>query len=82
MPANSSTSPVLLVVLVAQLAMTYPLRVVLPLAVVANLAVYLMVGRQGHPNPPQARPQNHLRPPLQQGEAEEAARLGGNRNCR
>jgi signal transduction histidine kinase len=51
LPANSSTSPVLLVVLVAQLAMTYPLRVVLPLAVVANLAVYLMVGRQGHPNP-------------------------------
>ena len=51
LPANSSTSPVLLVVLVAQLSMTYPLRVVLPLAVVANLAVYLMVGRQGHPNP-------------------------------
>ncbi len=51
LPANSSTSPVLLVVLVAQLAMNYPLRVVLPLAVVANLAVYLMVGRHGHPNP-------------------------------
>ena len=51
LPVNSSTSPVLLVVLVAQLAMTYPLRVVLPLAVVANVAVYLMVGRQGHPNP-------------------------------
>ena len=51
LPANSSTSPVLLVVLVAQLAMTYPLRVVLPLAVVANVAVYLMVGRHGHPNP-------------------------------
>ena len=51
LPANSSTSPVLLVVLAAQLAMTYPLRVVLPFAVIANLAVYLMVGRQGHPNP-------------------------------
>lgn len=51
LPANSSTSPVLLVVLVAQLAMTYPLRIVLPLAVVANLAVFLMVGRHGHPNP-------------------------------
>ncbi len=51
LPANSSTSPVLLVVLVAQLAMTWQLRVVLPLAILANLAVYLMVGRHGHPNP-------------------------------
>lgn len=51
LPANNSTSPVLLVVLVAQLAMTYPLRVVLPLAIVANLAVYLIYGRHGHPNP-------------------------------
>jgi signal transduction histidine kinase len=51
LPANNSTSPVLLVVLVAQLAMTYPLRVILPLAIVANLAVYLIYGRHGHPNP-------------------------------
>ena len=51
LPTNNSTSPVLLVVLVAQLAMTYPLRVVLPLAIVANLAVYLIYGRHGHPNP-------------------------------
>ncbi len=51
LPTNNSTSPVLLVVLVAQLAMTYPLRVVLPLAIVANLAVYFIYGRHGHPNP-------------------------------
>lgn len=51
LPATNSTSPVLLVVLVAQLAMTYPLRIVLPLAIVANLAVYFIYGRHGHPNP-------------------------------
>lgn len=49
--SNRNTAPVLLVVLVAQLAMTYPLRVVLPVAVLLNLAVYLLLGRDGHPNP-------------------------------
>ncbi len=51
LPANLSTSPVLLVVLVAQLAMTWPLRIVLPLAIAGNLAVYALFGRHGHPNP-------------------------------
>ena len=45
------TSPVLMVVLVAQLAMTYRLHIVLPLAIVSNLAVYLIYGHHGHPNP-------------------------------
>lgn len=45
------TSPVLLVVLVAQLAMTYRLRIVLPLAIVSNVAVYFIYGHHGHPNP-------------------------------
>ncbi|HWS77903.1 MAG TPA: histidine kinase [Thermomonas sp.] len=48
---NRSTAPVLLVVLVAQLAMTYPLRTVLPAAVMLNFGVYLLLGRDGHPNP-------------------------------
>ena len=48
---NPGTAPVLLVVLVAQLAMTWSLRVVLPIAVVLNLAVYVLWDRDGHPNP-------------------------------
>ena len=48
---NRSTSPVLLVVLVAQMAMVYPLRIVLPFAVIANVAVYLLLGKDGHANP-------------------------------
>lgn len=51
LPSNSNTAPVLLVVLVAQLAMTYPLRIVLPLAIVGNLAVYLLYARHDHGNP-------------------------------
>ena len=49
--ANRNTAPVLLVVLVAQLAMTWPLRVVLPLAAALNFAVYFLLEREGHPNP-------------------------------
>ena len=48
---NASTAPVLLVVLVAQAAMTWPLRIVLPLAAALNVAVYLLLGRDGHANP-------------------------------
>lgn len=48
---NPGTAPVLLVVLVAQLAMTWSLRVVLPIAVVLNIAVYVLWDRDGHPNP-------------------------------
>lgn len=47
---DRGTAPVLLVVLVAQLAMTWPLRIVLPLAAALNLAVYLLLVRAGHSN--------------------------------
>ena len=40
---NRSTTPVLLVVLVAQMAMVYPLRVVLPFALAINVAIYLLL---------------------------------------
>lgn len=49
--SNAGIAAVLLVVLVAQAAMTWPLRIVLPLAVALNFAVYLLLGRDGHPNP-------------------------------
>ena len=48
---NPGTAPVLLVVLVAQLAMTWSLRVVLPIALVLNIAVYVLWDRDGYPNP-------------------------------
>jgi len=49
--SDRGTAPVLLVVLVAQLAMTWPLRIVLPLAALLNVAVYVLLGRDGHTNP-------------------------------
>jgi signal transduction histidine kinase len=51
MSSSSGTAPVLLVVLVAQMAMDQPLRVVLPIAMLFNLGVFLLLGRDGHPNP-------------------------------
>ena len=51
MSSSSGTAPVLLVVLVAQMAMDLPLRVVLPVALLLNLSVFLLLGRDGHPNP-------------------------------
>ena len=51
MSSSSGTAPVLLVVLVAQMAMDLPLRVVVPIAALLNLAVYVLLGRDGHTNP-------------------------------
>lgn len=47
---NRSTTPVLLVVLVAQMAMVYPLRVVLPFALAVNVAIYLLLGHESGDN--------------------------------
>lgn len=45
------TAPVLLVILISQLAMDYPPRVVLPVAVLLNVALYLVLSAAGHGQP-------------------------------
>ncbi|MCF7223635.1 sensor histidine kinase [Marilutibacter chinensis] len=48
---RSGVAPVLLIILIAELVMVYPLRVVLPLAAVLNGLVYLLLVRGGHGAP-------------------------------
>ena len=48
---RSGVAPVLLIILIAELVMVYPLRVVLPFAAVFNGLVYLLLARGGHGAP-------------------------------
>lgn len=48
---RTGTAPVLIVVLVAQLAMQYPARITMPAVVALNVALYLVLREAGYDNP-------------------------------